>query len=100
MSQLEQVGSASGETCSITVAIPGSVSGYLGRQPILDRRGTVFGYELHFHRAAAQSPFEATFYDSAHGLLDALAIFGVERFTSGSRGFLRCTAEMVVEGAW
>jgi c-di-GMP-related signal transduction protein len=99
MSELEKVGSASSETCSITVAIPGAVPGYLGRQPILDRRGTVFGYELHFHRPA-QTVFEATICDACHGLLDAIAIFGVERFTSGARGFLRCTPEMVVEGAW
>jgi c-di-GMP-related signal transduction protein len=99
MSELEHVGLGSSETSSITVAIPGTVSGYLGRQPILDRRGTVFGYELHFHRAA-QSPFEATICDDCHGLLDALAIFGVERFTAGSRGFLSCTPEMIVEGAW
>jgi c-di-GMP-related signal transduction protein len=96
MSELEQVAS---ENHNITVEIPGSVPGYLGRQPILDRRGTVFGYELHFYRAA-QSAFEATICDACHGLLDAIAVFGVERFTAGSRGFLACTPEMIVEGAW
>src|SRR5580692_11049152 len=79
--------------------MPEAVSGYLGRQSILDRRGTVFGYELHFHHVA-QSAFEATICDACPGLIDAIAVFGVERFTAGSRGLLRCTPEMIVEGAW
>src|ERR1700732_3975197 len=99
MSEMEQMGHASSQSCSITVAIPGTVSGFLGRQPILDRRGSVFGFDLNSRRAA-QAAFEATICDACHGLLDAIAVFGVERFTAGSRGFLNCTPEMIVEGAW
>ncbi len=73
--------------------------GYLSRQPILDRRGVVFGYELLFHHAPGAKhvdPLGA----GRHGLLDAMAVFGVERFTAGSRAFLECSVESLVEDAW
>jgi hypothetical protein len=75
------------------------VPGYLSRQPILDRRGVVFGYELHFQeapRAKQQDPLG----EARHGLLDALALFGVEHFTDGARAFLDCGVESLVEDAW
>lgn len=73
--------------------------GYLARQPILDRRGVVFGYELLFHQSPGQKqpdPLGA----ARHGMLDALAVFGVEHFTGGARAFLECSAESLVEDAW
>ena len=75
------------------------VSGYLARQPILDRRGTVFGYELHFQQPQ-QPPVEAMLSPASHSLLDALALFGVERFTGGARGFLSCGLETLIDGAF
>lgn len=72
--------------------------GYLARQPILDRRGSVFGYELHFH--AAQEGSEAQGGDTAlsagsRGTLDTLALYGVERFTGGAWGFVPFSLEVL-----
>ena len=69
--------------------------GYLARQPILDRRGGVFGYELRYH-LPADAPADATLI-GAHGIVDALALFGVERFAGGQWAFIRCSAQMLME---
>ncbi len=99
MATMEHAGSSALHTGNAFGTVQAHVSGYLARQPILDRRGTVFGYELHFHQQL-QPPVETMLSPASHGLLDALAIFGVERFTSGSRGFLNTSLETLVEGAF
>jgi EAL and modified HD-GYP domain-containing signal transduction protein len=66
--------------------------GYLARQPILDRRGTVFGYELLFH-ALVESPPDSRLSRASRGMLDVLSFFGVERFTGGTWGFVQCGME-------
>ncbi|KAA6463233.1 HDOD domain-containing protein [Acidobacteria bacterium AB60] len=76
----------------------GGKAGYLSRQPILDRRGVVFGYELIFRES--QNRQADPLGSSRHGLLDALAIFGAERFTGSARAFLQCSPESLVEDAW
>jgi len=69
--------------------------GYLARQPILDHCGGVFGYELHCHE-----PFEPKvamgLSSASSGMLDALALYGVERLAAGSWGFVNCNLEMLV----
>ena len=66
---------------------------YVSRQPILDRRGTVFGYQLRFQGfAGAKNTGELA--PESRGILDALALFGIERFTAGTWGFVGCTAEL------
>jgi c-di-GMP-related signal transduction protein len=99
MSDIEEAGASLGATRSICVPINGNTSGYVARQPILDRSGAVFGYELHFHQAAP-SRLEGTLRDAGHGLLDTVATYGVEHFSPGSRAFLHCSSEVVVEGGW
>ena len=72
--------------------------GYLARQPILDRRGTVFGYELLFHAlldAPNGNPDESGLSRESRGMLDMLAFFGVGRFTSGSWGFVKCDVDVL-----
>jgi EAL and modified HD-GYP domain-containing signal transduction protein len=87
--------------------------GYLGRQPILDRRGAVFGYELHFHgkpgeptvpehaeQADEAAPSERRrqrggLSQSSRGILDSLALYGVERFTGGAWGFVPCGLDVL-----
>lgn len=69
--------------------------GYLARQPILDRRGSVFGYELRYHDPAGTPPDAKPAGGS--GLVDALALFGVERFAGGQWAFLRCTEQMILD---
>jgi EAL and modified HD-GYP domain-containing signal transduction protein len=69
--------------------------GYLARQPILNRRGGVFGYELRFHDPAGDAAPSKLAAGSA--LIDALALFGVERFAGGQWAFLRCTEQMLLD---
>jgi c-di-GMP phosphodiesterase len=68
--------------------------GYLARQPILDRRGTVFAYELLFHPLADAPPGIGLSRES-QGILDVLSFFGVERFTGGAWGFVNCDLESI-----
>lgn len=67
---------------------------YLSRQPILDRRATVVGYELHFYETPEQG-VEGELSSASRGMLDSLALFGVERFTGGTLGFVACTQEVL-----
>lgn len=66
-------------------------AGYLARQPILNRRGGVLGYELRYHDPAGP-PSAAN-----HALIDALALFGAERFAGGQWAFVRCTTPMLMD---
>lgn len=84
------------ETTVVEEQIRSENVGYLARQPILDRRGTVFGYQLHFHGVREQKQ-ETGLSPASRGLLDALALFGVERFTSGAWGFVACTLEVLID---
>jgi EAL and modified HD-GYP domain-containing signal transduction protein len=70
-------------------------AGYLARQPILNRRGGVFGYELRYHDPAGAQPDSKLAGGS--GLIDALALFGVERFAGGQCAFVRCTEQMILD---
>lgn len=66
---------------------------YLARQPILDRRGAVYGYQLRFH-GLAEAKDASELAPESRGILDALALFGIERFTAGAWGFVACKAEL------
>jgi len=68
--------------------------GYLARQPILDRRGAVFGYELHFHDLPGQAPADGL-SAASRGMLDSLALYGVQRFTGGVWGFVPCSLDVL-----
>jgi c-di-GMP phosphodiesterase len=96
MSPLDIGGSVSTQVRDDPSTAPLESPGYLARQPILDRRGTVFAYELHFH-GPVQPPFEPGL-TSPFALIDALAVYGVERFTARSRAFLSCSMEMLTDG--
>lgn len=67
---------------------------YLARQPILDRRGNVFGYAIHFHGTTAEQSGSGL-SAASQGMLDALALFGMERYSSGTWGFVACAAEVL-----
>lgn len=77
--------------------------GYLSRQPILDRRGSVFGYELHFHGAArvdsaGSGTSAGALSRETSSILDSLALYGVERFTGGTWGFVPCEIDVMESG--
>lgn len=95
MSECANPKSATGDTVDVEEQIRSERVGYVARQPILDRRGAVFGYALHFHGVAEQRA-DAGLSPASRGLLDALALFGVERFTGGAWGFVACTPEVLM----
>ena len=90
-------------TTATARAVPVSLGGigYLARQPILDRRGSVFGYELHFHVAAVGeggadgNKGPGALSQETRSILDSLALYGVERFTGGAWGFLPCALDVL-----
>lgn len=72
---------------------------YVARQPILDGRNEVFGYEL-LHRAArgdtswAGGPVDRA---SAHVINDALLSVGMDALTSGKIAFLNVSHQVLLE---
>jgi EAL and modified HD-GYP domain-containing signal transduction protein len=69
---------------------------YVARQPILDRRGKVHGYELLLWNGR-ESAFGAESELAARALLGNAIVFGVEQLTSGQTAFVQCTAESLNE---
>ena len=69
---------------------------YVARQPIMDLRGRVHGYELLF-RSGAKSVPGGDGNTAARTMLDNAVIFGLERFTNGLPAFINCTAEALTE---
>jgi c-di-GMP-related signal transduction protein len=65
---------------------------YIARQPILNLKGEVHGYELLFRDApdAASDPDRDL---AARTMLDNAVLFGLERFTNGAPVLVNCTAE-------
>jgi EAL and modified HD-GYP domain-containing signal transduction protein len=69
---------------------------YVARQPILDRRGKVHGYELLLWNGR-ESAFGAESELAARALLGNAIVFGVEQLTSGQTAFVQCTADSLSE---
>lgn len=74
---------------------PGGVR-YLARQPILDLRGRVHGYELLF-RSGPESAFRGDGEFATRTMLDNSVLFGMEKLTGGLPAFVNCTAESLTE---
>jgi EAL and modified HD-GYP domain-containing signal transduction protein len=70
---------------------------YLARQPIMDLRGRVHGYELLF-RAGPETAFRGDGDTATRTMLDNTVLFGLEKFTGGVAGFVNCTRESLIEG--
>ena len=69
---------------------------YVVRQPIMDLRGHVHGYELLFRNAPdAMANLGADV--ATRTLLDNAVIFGLEWLTNGLAAFVGCTAESLTE---
>ena len=65
---------------------------YMARQPIMDLRGRVHGYELLF-RAGPEAVFCGDGDLATRTMLDNTVIFGLERLTGGLPAFVNCTRE-------
>lgn len=71
---------------------------YLARQPILDSRENVFGYELLF-RGGPETLFSARNSDHASlSTMDYSLTLANSSFTNGKRAFINCTRELLVSG--
>lgn len=70
---------------------------YFARQPILDLRGRVHGYELLF-RQAPEEGFRGDGNLATRTMLDNSVIFGIDRLTGGLPAFVNCTRESLVDG--
>ncbi len=70
---------------------------YVVRQPILNLRGHVHGYELLF-RNAPEAVLNAGADMAARTMLDNAVIFGLDWLTNGLPAFVSCTIESLTEG--
>jgi len=75
---------------------PGGEVCYAARQPILDHRSRVYGYELQFWNGR-QYADGADKELAAHTLLGNAVVFGVAELTSGLPAFVPCTAHSLAE---
>jgi EAL and modified HD-GYP domain-containing signal transduction protein len=80
-------------------AFPDSAGGlrYVARQPILDLRGRVHGYELLF-RSGPVTYFRGDGEMATRTMIDNAVIFGLERLTGGLPAFINCTRKTLTEG--
>jgi c-di-GMP phosphodiesterase len=69
---------------------------YVARQPILDLRGRVHGYELLF-RNGPEQVFRGDGNLATRTMLDNTVIFGLEQLTGGLTAFVNCTREALTE---
>jgi len=70
---------------------------YVARQPILDLRGRVHGYELLFREGPHQVQFSADGDLATRTILDNMVIFGIEKLTGGLPAFVNCTREALTD---
>lgn len=79
-------------------ALPESSGGvrYVARQPILDLRGRVHGYELLF-RSGPESFFRGDGEMATRTMIDNAVTFGLERLTGGLPAFINCAKESLTE---
>lgn len=68
---------------------------FIARQPILDSRRIVIGYELLF-RSGWENCFRGEANDAARQTLDNCLIIGIESLTNDGLAFVNCTRETLV----
>jgi EAL and modified HD-GYP domain-containing signal transduction protein len=83
---------------NIAVDLPEGSSGlrYVARQPIMDLRGRVHGYELLF-RAGPEAVFRGDGNLATRTMLDNTVVYGLDRLTGGLPAFVNCTSESLIE---
>jgi c-di-GMP phosphodiesterase len=75
---------------------------FVARQPIFDRAGALFAYELLYRRTGAHTVAEGVTADvmASEVLVHAFLNFGIDRMTGGHRAFLNFTREMLLRGMY
>lgn len=69
---------------------------FLARQPILDRQQRVFAYELLFRSGDCQA-FDGESDAATRGMVDGFLVDGIDSLAAGSRVFVNCTREALVD---
>jgi EAL and modified HD-GYP domain-containing signal transduction protein len=69
---------------------------YVARQPILDLRGHIFGYELLF-RSAREEYFHDDGEHASRTMLDNTVLFGLDKLTNNTPAFVNCTSKTLIE---
>ena len=87
---------APAESTGVVQPEPGSGMRYLARQPILDLRGRLHGYELLF-RSGPETAFRGDGDLATRTMLDNSVIFGLEKLSGGVTAFVNCTQESLTE---
>lgn len=70
---------------------------FLALQPIFDRQGKTFGYEVLF-RSGWENQFSGDADAATRMMVDNWVLYGFEELTKGCRSFLNCTRESLVGG--
>jgi c-di-GMP-related signal transduction protein len=68
---------------------------FVGRQPILDVRQEVFGYELLF-RSGWENYFSGDSDTASRQMIDNMLLLGVEALALGRKAFVNCTREALI----
>jgi EAL and modified HD-GYP domain-containing signal transduction protein len=90
-------GDAGAAVAAIPVMAPKGLR-YVARQPILDVRGYVHGYELLFRSGPTALVFDGDGDSATRTVLDNTVIFGLEKLTGGLPMFVNCTQESLLKG--
>jgi EAL and modified HD-GYP domain-containing signal transduction protein len=88
--------SVANDPTASALAEPGGFR-YVARQPILDLRGRVHGYELLFRGGPQQLHFSADGDLATRTILDNMVIFGLDKLTGGLPAFVNCTREALTD---
>jgi c-di-GMP-related signal transduction protein len=77
--------------CNLAPVQSGSAR-YLARQPILNLKGSLFGYELLF-RDGTDTKFDGDGEIASNTMIDNVIVYGFRKLTAGMPAFINCTAE-------
>jgi EAL and modified HD-GYP domain-containing signal transduction protein len=69
---------------------------YVARQPILDKRSRLHGYELLF-RMGPETAFRGDGDHATRSMIDNAVLFGLEKLTSSLPAFVNCTMESLTK---
>ncbi len=69
---------------------------FVARQPILDKRNGLHGYELLF-RMGPETAFRGDGDYATRSMIDNAVLFGLEKLTGGLPAFVNCTAEALTK---
>lgn len=69
---------------------------YIARQPILDRSGNVYAYELLFRDGSTNS-FHGDLESATYSTVDNAVMFGLEYLTAGASAFINCTSKVILD---